>query len=322
MSESIQPSGKSKEFYPDVPESVVAGLLRGAVDLHCHSGPSVMPRSLNHLEAIREAQDAGMHAVLFKDHYYSVTPVVELLKETRPDLHITLLSGVPLNNTTGGFNLYAVDYGIKLGARLVWMPTFSAANHIRHGHRHVILPTKVEMLRPTGLTVVTDQGDLKEEIKPVLDQIAEFDCVLSAGHLHISEIWPLFEEAKKRGVKRLLVNHPTFVVDASLRDIKDLAAMGAYIEHSFCMFINETYNKKFTGVQLKELIEAAGVDRTILGSDLGQINNPRPVAGFRSVILLCLGLGYSEDDIRKMTSLNACRLIGIEPPMAVREAAE
>jgi hypothetical protein len=26
---------------------------------------------------------------------YSVTPVVELLKETLPDLHIALLSGVP-----------------------------------------------------------------------------------------------------------------------------------------------------------------------------------------------------------------------------------
>ena len=55
-----------------------------------------------------------------------------------------------------------------------------------------------------------------------LDQIAEADCVLSSGHLHISEIWPLFDEAKKRGVKRLLVNHPTFVVDASLGDIKEL----------------------------------------------------------------------------------------------------
>ncbi len=72
-----------------------------------------------------------------------------------PDLHITLISGVPLNNTVGGFNPYAVEHGIKLGARIVWMPTFSAANHLRHGHRHVILPTKSAMLRPTGLTVVT-----------------------------------------------------------------------------------------------------------------------------------------------------------------------
>ncbi len=81
--------------------------------------------------------------------------------------------------------------------------------------------------------------------------------------------------------------------------------MGAYIEHSICMFINEAYSRKFTGAQLKALIGAGGVDRTILGSDLGQINNPRPVPGFRSVIQLCLGLGYSEDEIRKMISLQS-----------------
>jgi hypothetical protein len=202
------------------------------------------------------------------------------------------------------------------------MPTFSAANHLRHGHRHVILPTKEQMLRPTGLTVVDEKGDLKDEVKPILDQIAEFDCVLSAGHLHISEIWPLFDEAKKRGVKRLLVNHPTFVIDANLRDIKELVDMGAYIEHSFCMFINEAYTKKFKGTQLKQLITAAGVDRTILGSDLGQIKNPHPVEGFRSVIRLCLALGYGEADIRKMISLNACRLMGLpEPKLAAAPVA-
>src|ERR1700753_2729091 len=99
---------KNVEFYPDVPESVVANLLKGAVDLHCHSGPSVMPRALNHLEAIRDAEAAQMHAILFKDHYYSVTPVTEFIKETMPDIRVNLLSGVPLNNTTGGLNPYAV----------------------------------------------------------------------------------------------------------------------------------------------------------------------------------------------------------------------
>ncbi len=322
MNDPIGTRSKTVEVYSDAPDEVIAGLLRGAVDLHCHSGPSVMPRSLNHVQAIREAQEAGMHAVLFKDHYYSVTPVAKLLEEIMPDLRLHLLTGVPLNNTVGGFNPYAVDHGLKLGARLVWMPTFSAANHLRHGHRHVILPTKQAMRRPTGLTAVTDQGDLKEEVKPILDQIAEADGVLSAGHLHISEIWPLFDEAKKRGVKRLLVNHPTFVVDANLRDIKELVDMGAYIEHSFCMFINEAYSKHFTGAQLKELITVAGIDRTILGSDLGQVKNPHPVAGFRSVIRLCLALGYGEAEIRKMISLNACRLMGLpEPQLAAAPVA-
>ena len=168
------------DFYPDVPEAEIADLMHGAVDLHCHSGPSVMPRCLNHLEAIRDAEAAGMHAILFKDHYYSVTPVVALLKEIS-DIHITMFTGVPLNNSTGGLNPYAVEHGLQLGARMVWMPTFSAANHIRQGHRHTILPTKSRMLPPTGITIVSDRGELKDEVKQILDLIAAHDAVLSGG---------------------------------------------------------------------------------------------------------------------------------------------
>ncbi|HVY80090.1 MAG TPA: DUF6282 family protein [Steroidobacteraceae bacterium] len=292
-------------------DDLIGKLLIGAIDLHCHSGPSVMPRRLNHVAAIREAEEAGLRAVLFKDHYYSVAPVAELLKETLAP-RLELLTGVPLNNTVGGLNPYAVEHGFKLSARLVWMPTFSAANHIRHSHRKNYLATKEAMLKPKGLTVVTDTGELLDEAKVILDLIAQYDAVLSAGHLHISEIWPLFEEAKKRGVKRLLVNHPTFLIDASLADIKELAAMGAMLEHSCCMWAGvQNKSGKYTLEGLGALIQAGGVDNTIIGSDLGQEGNPTPVAGLRHVIGMCLDLGYGEADIRKMVGGNAARLMGL-----------
>lgn len=292
-------------------EELIGQLLVGAIDLHCHSGPSVMPRRLNHVEAIREAEAAGLRAILFKDHYYSVSPVAELLKETI-NPKIELLTGVPLNNTVGGLNPYAVDHGFKLNARLVWMPTFSAANHIRHSHRKNYLATKDAMLKPKGLTVVNDSGELLDEAKFILDQIAQADAVLSAGHLHISEIWPLFDEAKQRGVKRLLVNHPTFLIDASLSDIKELAAMGAMLEHSCCMWAGvQNKSGKYTAEGLGELIKAAGVDSTIIGSDLGQEGNPTPVEGLKYVVGMCLDLKYSAADIRKMVGGNAARLMGL-----------
>ena len=37
----------------------IKSLLVGAIDLHCHSGPSVMPRSLTHIAALEEAAEAG-----------------------------------------------------------------------------------------------------------------------------------------------------------------------------------------------------------------------------------------------------------------------
>ncbi len=305
-----------------ITDAAVDELLRGAVDLHCHSGPSVMARLVDHIDALEEAGAAGMRAVLFKDHYYPTAPIVELVKDRYAHTGVEPLGSIVLNNALGGFNVYATEHALKMGSKVVWMPTVSAANHIREGHNKKLLVAKSAMRKPTALSVVDDHGDLKEEVKPILDLVAEYDAVLSCGHLHISEVWPLFEEAKKRGCKRLLVNHPTYTVGAVVKDIRALVEMGVYIEHSICMFIESRF-KCFSPEQLKEYIEAAGVDRTFFGSDLGQVDNPSPVEGFRQIIRLCLALGYSPEDIRKMVGLNAMRLAGLganEAPALAKSA--
>lgn len=314
MAESVK--GSSGDWRRHDP-GLVDRLLRGAVDLHCHSGPSVMPRDLDHVEAMREAGEVGFRAVLIKDHYYSATPVTEILNRHFGELGVTMLSGVPLNNTVGGLNIHAVEHGINLGARLVWMPTFSSANHIAHHKSDVNFKDKfpqttAKMLEPIPLTVLDEAGRLKDEVKGILDIIAASDVVLSAGHLHISEVWPLFEEAQARGVRRLLVNHPTYVVDASLQDVRALSNMGAYLEHSMCMWVPGSKFRFFEPENMRQVIEAGTVDKTILGSDLGQVGNPRPVPGFRNVIEMCLDLGYGEEDVHKMISANACALMGLD----------
>jgi hypothetical protein len=296
-------------------EERITSLLVGAIDLHCHSGPSIMPRSLDHIEALHEAAAAGLRAMLIKDHYYSATPITELLNKQFGHLGVTLLSGVPLNNALGGFNVHAVDHGIKLGARLVWMPTFTAKNHIEANARSKGFPhTSKPLLEPDPLTVLDGDGRLIDAVKPILDMIAEHDVVLSAGHLHISEIYPLFDEAKRRGVKRLLVNHPTFLIGCSLDDIRALVKMGAYIEHSFCMFIEMRRGKApmCSPQELAALIEAGTIERTILASDLGQAGNDRPVAGFRNIVGTCIDLGFSDAEIRRMIAQNAAELIGLD----------
>jgi hypothetical protein len=288
----------------------VQSLMQGAIDLHCHSGPSVMARALNHEQALEQAAEAGMRAVLFKDHYYPTGPFVDVLKEAGKATRAEPVGSIVLNNAVGGINPFAVEPALKCGAKVVWMPTVSAANHIREGHRKSLLPTKGKMLKQVGLSAVDASGDLLDNVKHVLDIIAEHDAVLSCGHLHISEVWPLFDEAKKRGVTRLLVNHPSYTVGATLSDVKELVSMGAWIEHSICMFIPNRM-KVYDDAFLKALIEATGVNRTFFGSDLGQTNAPLPVEGFRQIIGLCLSLGYSEDDVRKMVGTNAAQLAGI-----------
>ncbi|HVY80383.1 MAG TPA: DUF6282 family protein [Steroidobacteraceae bacterium] len=312
MAANLQPESADQAL-----EERISRLLVGAVDLHCHSGPSVMARDLNHIEAMQEAAAAGFRAMLIKDHYYSATPITEMLNQMYGHLRITLFSGVPLNNAVGGFNKHAVDHGIALGAKLVWLPTFSSKNHIesRYGVKAGFPHTTRKMIPFDPLTPLDGNGRVKDEVKEVLDLIAANDVILAGGHLHISEIFPVFEEALRRGVKRLLVNHPSFIVDASHEDIRRLVEMGAYIEHSLCMFIPVARRKRdpFPPEDLDRLIQSGTVDRTILASDLGQRGADHPVAGFRNVIRICIKLGYSDEDIRKMVSTNALRLLGMEP---------
>jgi formylmethanofuran dehydrogenase subunit D len=306
----------TKSSWRESDPGMVDRLVKGAIDLHCHSGPSVMPRYFTHYEAMQEASEAGLRAILIKDHYYSATPTTEMLNKHFKHLGVKLLSGVPLNNQTGGLNIYAVEHGIALGAKMIWMPTFASANHIAHHHQagsdFQFPKARKPMLQPKPLTVVDESGKLLPEVLPILDMIAEHDVVLSSGHLHISEIWPLFEEARRRGVTRMICNHPTYVIDATNDDIATLASMGVYVEHSMCMFAEDSKFRFYDPPILDGLIKAGTVAKTILGSDLGQVGNPRVVDGFRSVISICLDLGYSEDDVRKMVSTNAAMLIGLE----------
>lgn len=119
----------------------------------------------------------------------------------------------------------------------------------------------------------------------------------------------IFEEAQKRGVKRLVFTHPEDIVDASLNDVRGVAAMGAFVEHSLAMFLDGSKFKSRAEEDLRGQIDAAGPGQTILCSDLGQAGTFRPLEGFRRGIKLCIALGYEDDDIRQMVSTNAARLL-------------
>ena len=125
---------------------------------------------------------------------------------------------------------------------------------------------------------------------------------LASGHIHASETLIVFEEAKRRGVNRLIFTHPEDIVGASPKDVRAVVAMGAAVEHSLCMFLEGYKFQSCVQDDLKEHIEAAGVDHTILCSDLGQVGVFRPIEGLRRGIRLCIEFGYSDEDIRKMVS--------------------
>jgi len=290
----------------------VAELLVGAIDLHCHSGPAAMPRILDHHEAMLEAAEAGFRAVLYKDHFYLGVAHAVILEKLFPDTGVRLFSGLALNNASGGINPHAVNHAINIGAKIVWLPTLSAANHIEQtqGQAKNFPKTAKRMIDPIPLSALDSNGRITDDTKMVLDLVAEGDIILAGGHLPAKELIQVFEEAGKRGVKRMLVNHPTYVVNCTDDDMRALVELGAYLEHSICMFI-EGKSLEFSPQDLAHYIELAGPDRTVLSSDLGLQGAPRPIEGFRQMVGMLLDLQVSTQDIRKMIGDNAAWLLNL-----------
>lgn len=290
-------------------------LLVGAVDLHCHSGPAAMPRILDHYDAMQDANDAQFKAIVYKDHFYGGMAHAQILETLYPNNKIKLFSGIVLNNAAGGINPYAVNAAIRIGAKIIWMPTLSAANHIKKNETSAKNFPKIsgKMLKPIPLSVLDDNGNLTDDTKTILDLIAEADIILAGGHLHVTELIPLFEEAKKRGVKKMLVNHPTFLIEVDEQQMQHLTSLGVYMEHSLCMFIENFKRGKatYSPGEILRLIKVAGIDHTLFCSDLGLQNAPPPVDGFRLFVQELLRLQLPDADIRKLISGNGATLLGL-----------
>ena len=299
-------------------ERRIDALLQGAIDPHVHSGPSIAPRGLDHVELLQQASAAGFAAVVTKDHDYSSVMTAALIRKHFPELKTKIYPSIVLNNVVGGLNPYAVEHTAALGGKIVWLPTLAAENHLRwQAQAKWTHPASSDQMRPvTPVMVLNDDKSVRDDAKEILDIVAKNDMVLASGHLHVSETWIVFEEAQRRGVKRLVFTHPEDIVDASLNDVKGIAAMGAFVEHSLCMFLDGCKFKSCEAADLRRQIDAGGVEQTILASDLGQVGTYSPLDGMRRGIKMCMDLGYSDDDIRKMVSTNAARAMGFEADVA------
>ena len=76
--------------------------------------------------------------------------------------------------------------------------------------------------------------------------------------------------------------------------------MGAYVEHSLCIFLEGSKFKVAGPEDMRKHIEAAGVDKTIMCSDLRQPGVFSPLEGFRRGVKMCLDLGYSDAEVHAM----------------------
>jgi hypothetical protein len=297
-----------------VNESRTAALLEGAVDLHVHPAPSPLPRRMDGAEAARLAGETGFDAIVVKSHHHSTVMDVLALEQAGVDHgSAKLFGGVALNGPVGGINPKAVDLALKMGGKIVWFPTIGSENHIRHHAEHPNLkfPKLAVHLEPEEpIEVMGEDGRVLDDVYKILEAIKEHDAILASGHMAPHQITAVFEAAREVGVRRMLVNHPNFVIEASFDDARRWVELGAYIEHSLCMYDEESAFYHWELDTLVEWIEAVGPERSTLGSDLGQMNNPLPTDSFRKIVSRLLERGVSEDTVRTMVARNPAELLG------------
>jgi len=308
----LQPEGHEPVTITD-PE--VAAVLEGGVDLHVHPSPSPFPRRLPIAEAAWQAHEAGFRAILTKSHHHSMVTDIKAASEALGGLPLQVVSGVALNNYVGGLNPYAAELALAGGGRIVWFPTISSRAHIcvhEEQGQDMRFPTNNLGLRhTTELGILDEDGAMKSEVLDILEVIRSHDAIMSCGHLDADQTEALIKQAASMGIKRILVNHPNFVIGAQPERVREWVALGARIEHSICQYDDRSGFHQWGLDTLMKFIDAAGVDHTLLGSDLGQANNPLPIDAYQKIVRGLLDAGMAAKDVHKLVADNPGELLGL-----------
>jgi hypothetical protein len=212
---------------------------------------------------------------------------------------IEVFGSLALNRAVGGLNVEAIEKMAAMEpgrARIVWMPTFDSENQARTTGR----------LGP--FVAVSRNGKLLPETLAVLDAIAAANLALATGHLTPGETLHVIAEARRRGIDRILLTHPTISpVNMTMNEMKQAAAQGAYVELVCNVLQGPSGEAELR--QYAEIIREIGADRVILSSDLGQADTPLHPDGLAAAMEGLHKLGTSIAELDRITKTNPARLL-------------
>lgn len=288
-------------------------LLNGVIDIHVHGSPSVAPR-VETWGFLREMDEAGYRAMCLKEHFIPTVGIADTIAKADCAPKTQVIGSVVLNNALGGLNLMALDTARLLGAKQVFFPTVSAQNHCDFLKTVDSFGGGGLSLAEKPISVLDKNGELIEEAVAVIDYMRKFpELALSMGHLSASEIDVLLPYALSKGIKKLVVDHPYFIIGASVEQVARWSALGAYINFTCSSLRGIGQNGKLSLNVLEDTLAKVPEGRLVISTDYGQPYNGSPVDGMYAMIkTLYEELHVSESRISLMTRETPAMLLGIE----------
>lgn len=278
--------------------------LKGAIDMHIHSAPDVRQRKMTDRQIMDAAIKMGVRAVVIKSHLVPTADRASLLNMIKKEKYgdeadFTMYGGIALNRAVGGINPWAVEAALKLGAKVVWLPTNMADNHTRKEGR--------------GAGVVCTENDhVVEPLNDVFKLIKDFDAVLATGHISSKECFIVTEAARNAGVKKISITHPEFhIVGMTMEErakiVKDYDVM---LECDYAQPVKPgCYKKNFP--ENVETIKTVGAEHVVMATDAGQMQNPAWNESFSEIVNGLYEEGIDEKDIDLLIRKNPAWLLGL-----------
>jgi len=293
-------------------EKEVSPLLQGAIDMHYHGYPEITLRVKGRLDderVLRQAGAMGMRGMVIKSQMWPTMGHVYHLRRCVPE--VECFSSITLNSIAGGLSPWVVEAAARQGARVVWLPTWSAAHNLGKGGFSRIMKAWFPSMRfEPGLSCIDVSGQTTPDVQSIIRLSKEMNLVLCTGHISPGESLAIAAESERIGFTRLVFTHPLADgIGATLEQTKEMARRGAYVE--FCalnIFLGNSLN------QMLEILAEVGTDRVILSTDaFGEWLPPAPEFLRMAIGRLLMDPGIDETGIRTMVRRNPESLLGLTP---------
>lgn len=275
--------------------------LKGAIDLHTHPAPDIVPRSQTIPEAIADFSAAGFAGFVAKSH---VGSTASLCAAQNAGSQARAIGSIALNRPVGGLNAGAVEVAARLGARVVWLPTVDSRRQREQatvpGPPPLWAQAQAELARTPGYgppIPVLEGGRVVSALHDVLDVVREHSLLLATGHLDCEEVFAVLDVAADHGIERVMVTHPDLPRQRITPDAQiEMARRGAWIERTMASVLEG----KLPLEDALRGIRTCGTGSTLLTGDLGQPYNGPIVDGIGRWATCLRDAGFAAGEIRQL----------------------